>query len=319
MSASTSSPAGLGALAAEPALLGAARGAASAAVQAPPQRLAAPRRAAIFAAALQRLRAAPLGLLLAWGVLALVALWAIAPGLFTSHNPVLGTAGQQLQAPSAAHWLGTDALGRDSYARLVYGAVHSLSGAFVAVSVGLVLGSLLGLVAGATGGWVEDVVMRIVDVLLSVPSLLLSLSVIIILGFGTVNAALAVGVVSVASFARLLRSEVVRVRRSDYVEAALGSGGRFAAVLWRHVLPNSLTSVIALAALQFGSAILAISTLGFLGYGAPPPTPEWGLLIAEGRNYISTAWWLTAAPGLLVAAVVLAANHISADLTRRRA
>ncbi|MEJ5124544.1 ABC transporter permease [Comamonas sp. MYb21] len=319
MSASTSSTASLGALAAEPALLGAARGAASAAVQAPPQRLAAPRLAAIFAAALQRLRVAPLGLLLAWGVLALVALWAIAPGLFTSYNPVLGTAGQQLQAPSAAHWLGTDALGRDSYARLVYGAVHSLSGAFVAVSVGLLLGSLLGLVAGATGGWVEDVVMRIVDVLLSVPSLLLSLSVIIILGFGTVNAALAVGVVSVASFARLLRSEVVRVRRSDYVEAALGSGGRFAAVLWRHVLPNSLTSVIALAALQFGSAILAISTLGFLGYGAPPPTPEWGLLIAEGRNYISTAWWLTAAPGLLVAAVVLAANHISADLTRRRA
>ncbi|MCD2164634.1 ABC transporter permease [Comamonas koreensis] len=319
MSASTSSPAGLAALAAEPALLGAARGTASAAVQAAPQRLAAPGLPAIFSAALRRLRAAPLGLLLAWGVLALVALWAIAPGWFTSYNPVLGTAGQQLQAPSAAHWLGTDALGRDSYARLVYGAVHSLSGAFVAVSVGLVLGTLLGLVAGAAGGWVEDAVMRFVDVLLSVPSLLLSLSVIIILGFGTVNAALAVGIVSVASFARLVRSEVVRVRRSDYVEAALGSGGRFAAVLWRHVLPNSLTSVIALAALQFGSAILAISTLGFLGYGAPPPTPEWGLLIAEGRNYISTAWWLTAAPGLLVAAVVLAANHISADLTRRRA
>lgn len=319
MSASTSSPAGLAALAAEPALLGAARGTASAAVQAAPQRLAASGLPAIFSAALRRLRAAPFGLLLAWGVLALVALWAIAPGWFTSYNPVLGTAGQQLQAPSAAHWLGTDALGRDSYARLVYGAVHSLSGAFVAVSVGLVLGTLLGLVAGAAGGWVEDAVMRLVDVLLSVPSLLLSLSVIIILGFGTVNAALAVGIVSVASFARLVRSEVVRVRRSDYVEAALGSGGRFAAVLWRHVLPNSLTSVIALAALQFGSAILAISTLGFLGYGAPPPTPEWGLLIAEGRNYISTAWWLTAAPGLLVAAVVLAANHISADLTRRRA
>ncbi|MEF9965860.1 MAG: ABC transporter permease [Comamonas sp.] len=319
MSASTSSTASLGALAAEPALRGAARGTASAVMPAPLQRIAAPRLAAAFSAALQRLRAAPLGLLLAWSVLALVALWAIAPGWFTSYNPVLGTAGQQLQAPSAAHWLGTDALGRDSYTRLVYGAVHSLSGAFVAVSVGLVLGTFLGLVAGAAGGWVEDVVMRIVDVLLSVPSLLLSLSVIIILGFGTVNAALAVGIVSVASFARLLRSEVVRVRRADYVEAALGSGGRFAAVLWRHVLPNSLTSVIALAALQFGSAILAISTLGFLGYGAPPPTPEWGLLIAEGRNYLSTAWWLTAAPGLLVAAVVLAANHISAALARGRA
>lgn len=324
MSVSTSSSASLGALAAEPALLGptphkrnaAARGTVTAAItQAQP-----PRAAQLqLAAALQRLRAAPLGLLLAWCVLSLVALWAIAPGWFTSYNPVLGTAGQQLQAPSAAHWLGTDALGRDSYARLVYGAVHSLSGSFVAVCVGLVLGTFLGLVAGAAGGWVEDVVMRIVDVLLSVPSLLLSLSVIIILGFGTVNAALAVGIVSVANFARLLRSEVVRVRRSDYVEAALGSGGHFAAVLWRHVLPNSLTSVIALAALQFGSAILAISTLGFLGYGAPPPTPEWGLLIAEGRNYMSTAWWLTAAPGLLVAAVVLAANHISAALARGRA
>ena len=226
---------------------------------------------------------------------------------------------QKLRPPSAAHWLGTDALGRDSYARLVHGAVHSLSGAFVAVAVGLVLGTFLGLVAGAAGGWVEDAVMRIVDVLLSVPSLLLSLSIIIILGFGTVNAALAVGLVSVASFARLVRSEVVRVRRSEYVEAALGSGGRFAAVLWRHVLPNSLTSVIALSALQFGSAILAISTLGFLGYGAPPPTPEWGLLIAEGRNYISTAWWLTAVPGLVVAAVVLSANHISAALAKGRA
>ena len=150
--------------------------------------------------------------------------------------------------------------------------------------------------------------------LLSVPALLLSLAIIIILGFGTINAAIAVGVASIASFARLVRSEVVRVRRSEYVEAAFGSGGRFWQVLWRHVLPNSLTSVIAMAALQFGSAILSISTLGFLGYGAPPPTPEWGLLIAEGRNYISTAWWLTTVPGVVVVLVVLSANRISAGL-----
>lgn len=268
---------------------------------------------------LQRTRSAPISLWLAWGVLALVALWAVAPGVFTSYSATVGVAGQQLQAPSAAHWLGTDALGRDGYARLVFGAVHSLSGAFLAVAVGLVLGTLLGVLAGSIGGWVEDVIMRTVDVLLSVPALLLSLSIIIILGFGTLNAAVAVGVASVASFARLTRSEVVRVRRSDYVEAAFGSGGRFGAVLWRHVLPNSLTSVIAMAALQFGSAILSISTLGFLGYGAPPPTPEWGLLIAEGRNYISTAWWLTTVPGLVVVAVVLAANRISAALTKGRA
>lgn len=267
----------------------------------------------------QRARSAPVSLWLAWGVIVLVALWAVVPGVFTSYSATVGVAGQQLQAPSSAHWLGTDALGRDGYARLVYGAVHSLSGAFLAVAVGLVLGTLLGGLAGSIGGWVEDVIMRTVDVLLSVPSLLLSLSIIIILGFGTLNAAVAVGVASVASFARLTRSEVVRVRRSEYVEAAFGSGGRFSAVLWRHVLPNSLTSVIAMAALQFGSAILSISTLGFLGYGAPPPTPEWGLLIAEGRNYIATAWWLTTVPGLVVVAVVLAANRISAALTKGHA
>ena len=203
--------------------------------------------------------------------------------------------GEQLRPPSAEHILSTDGLGRDVYARIVYGAIHSLSGAFVAVTVGLLLGTLIGLLAGARGGWTDAALMRLVDSMLAVPSLLLSLSIIVLLGFGTLNVAIAVGAVSVARFARLARSEVVRVRRSEYVEAAFGSGGTFWAVLRRHVLPNSLTSVIALAALQFGSAILAISTLGFLGYGAPPPTPEWGLLIAEGRNYLSRAWWLTAA------------------------
>lgn len=262
------------------------------------------------------LRRVPPTLALAWLVMLLVALWALAPGLFTPHSATQGVAGQQLLAPGAGHLLGTDALGRDLYARLVYGAVHSLSGAFVAVAVGLLFGTLLGLIAGALGGRTDAVIMRIVDVLLSVPALLLSLSIIILLGFGTLNAAIAVGVASVASFARLARSESVRVRRSDYVEAAFGSGGRFSAVLWRHVLPNSLTSVIALAALQFGSAILSISTLGFLGYGAPPPTPEWGLLIAEGRNYIASAWWLTTVPGLLVVAVVVAANRISVAMRK---
>lgn len=256
------------------------------------------------------------GLVLAWLVISVVLCWAILPGLFTGYSGTEGVAGQQLRPPGAGHFLGTDQIGRDVYARIVYGAVNSLSGAFVAVAVGFVVGTLLGLVAGSVGGLVDDAIMRFVDVLLSIPALLLSLSIIVLLGFGAVNAAIAVGVTSVARFARLLRSEVVRVRRSDYVEAAFGSGGTFSSVLWRHVLPNSLTAVVALAALQFGSAILAISTLGFLGYGAPPPTPEWGLLIAEGRNYISTAWWLTSFPGLAVMLVVLSANRISQSLRK---
>jgi peptide/nickel transport system permease protein len=262
------------------------------------------------------LRRVPISLALAWLVVAIVLLWAAVPGLFTGYSGTEGVPGAQLRPPSAEHILGTDGLGRDVYARIVYGAIHSLSGAFVAVTVGLLLGTLIGLLAGARGGWTDAALMRLVDSMLAVPSLLLSLSIIVLLGFGTLNVAIAVGAVSVARFARLARSEVVRVRRSEYVEAAFGSGGTFWAVLRRHVLPNSLTSVIALAALQFGSAILAISTLGFLGYGAPPPTPEWGLLIAEGRNYLSRAWWLTAAPGVVVVLVVLAADRISKSIGR---
>lgn len=263
-----------------------------------------------------RLKRVEVTLVLSWVIIALVLAWALAPGLFTPHSGTVGIAGNQLKAPDATHWFGTDEIGRDVLARIIYGAANSLAGAVVAVAVGFFGGTALGLIAGAAGGKVDVAIMRVVDVLLSVPGLLLQLSIIIILGFGTVNVAVAVGVTIVAGFARLMRSEVIRVRHADYVEAAFGSGGRFAAVLWRHVLPNSLGTVIAYAALQFGSAILAISTLGFLGYGAPPPTPEWGLLISEGRKYLTAAWWLTAYPGLAVILIVLAANRISQSLRR---
>ena len=256
------------------------------------------------------------GLLLSWLVLGLVALWMTAPGLFTGYSSTSGTASEKLLPPGGEHPLGTDELGRDLFSRIVHGSVHSVSAALVAVGVGLIIGTFLGLLAGSVGGITDSVVMRVVDILLSIPGLLLSLSIIIILGFGTLNAAIAVGVGSVASFARLSRSEVLRVRRSDFVEAAFGSGGTFVSVLRRHILPNSAGPVLALVALQFGSAILAISTLGFLGYGAPPPTPEWGLLIAEGRNYVATSWWLTAFPGLVVVAVVLSANRISHSIRK---
>ena len=258
------------------------------------------------------------GLWLAWLVMTVAVLMAFAPQWFTEFNPLDGIAGAQRLAPQAGHWLGTDQLGRDVWSRIVYGAGHSLSAALAAVAMGLVFGTALGTVAGALGGRVEAVVMRIVDILLAIPSLLLSLTVIILLGFGTLNAAMAVGVAAIASFARLSRAEVVRIRHSDYVEAAYGSGGTCLAVFWRHILPNALSPVLAFATLQFGQAILALSTLSFLGYGTPPPVPEWGLLIAEGRNYLSTAWWLTTFPGIAVIAVVLAANRISQQLNRER-
>lgn len=257
-----------------------------------------------------------LGLVAAWVYLALVVGFAVFPSLFATDDPLAGQAAEALQAPSAEHWFGTDATGRDLYSRVVHGAVHSLGSALLAVGVGLVVGTLIGVLAGSAGRFADSLLMRLVDVLLAVPALLLALSIIILLGFGTTNAALAVGATSIAVFARLARSEVVRVRRTDYVEAAYGSGGTFLSVLWRHILPNSLNAVLALAALQFGTAILAISTLGFLGFGAPPPTPEWGLLLAEGRTYLGVAWWLTTLPGLVIVLTVLAANRIGQSRAR---
>ena len=243
-------------------------------------------------------------------VLAVAALWALAPGIFAPEDPYKGV-DVALLAPSGEHIFGTDAVGRDLLSRVIFGARQSLLGALIAVAVGLVLGTLIGLIAGTQRGWVETVLMRLVDVLLAIPGILLSLSIIIVTGFGSLQAAFAVGMTSVATFARLARSQVIQIAGADFVEAAYGSGATQAQVLFRHVLPNSLTPVLALAALQFGTAILQLSILGFLGYGAPPPTPEWGLLIAEGRDFMATAWWLILLPGLAIVATVMSANHLS--------
>ncbi len=194
---------------------------------------------------------------------------------------------------------------------MVYGAVHSLSAALIAVAIGLVVGTALGTLAGALAGRVESTIMRLVDVLLAIPSLLLQLTVIILLGFGTVNAAVAVGVAAIASFMRLARAEVVRVRHSDYVEAARGSGGTFSPSSGAIFCPTRSLRCLLSRRCSSVRRCWPRATLSFLGYGTPPPVPEWGLLIAEGRNYLSTAWWLTTFPGLAVVAVVLAANRLS--------
>lgn len=251
------------------------------------------------------------GSIIAIVILVVAFLAALVPGLFTSADPYAGTDVALLSPGQNGHLMGTDAVGRDLYARVVYGARQSLLGALIAVAVGLVVGTLIGLIAGSLRGVVDTILMRVVDVLLSIPGILLSLSIIIVLGFGSVQAAVAVGATSVATFARLARSQVITVANAEYIEAAYGAGATRATVLLRHILPNSLTPVIALATLQFGTAILQLSILGFLGYGAPPPTPEWGLIIAEGRDFMATAWWLIILPGIALVAVVMSANRLS--------
>ncbi|WP_416956001.1 ABC transporter permease [Streptomyces sp. Agncl-13] len=254
------------------------------------------------------------GLLLSVLIVVLVVLASFWPDLFTSKDPLRGVPSENFRGPSGAHWFGTDELGRDVFSRVVHGAQLSLKATLIAVAVAFVVGSLIGLVAGFVGRWVDDVLMRFVDVLLSIPALFLSLALVTALGYGTVKVAVAVGIASVASFARVTRSEVLRVRQAVFVEASRSCGSRWYSVLGRHVLPNAAGPVIVLATLDFGSSILAVSALSFLGYGAPPPAPEWGTLISDGRNYLANAWWLTALPGLAIAATVLATNRIARAL-----
>lgn len=257
------------------------------------------------------------GLVLAVAWIAVVVVAAFVPSLLATTTP-LGVTTAIKQPPSWHHLFGTDDIGRDLYSRVVYGAHLSMRASLIAIAVGLVVGAPLGLVAGYVGGWLEAVLMRIVDVLLSIPALLLSLSVIIALGFGITEVALAVGVAFIASSARIMRGEVLKVRQSLFVEAAIAGGARRVRLLARHVLPNTIDAVLVLVALQFGQAILAISALSFLGYGVTPPAPEWGSLVAQGRDFLGTAWWLTTMPGLTIVATVLAANRISRAFGERR-
>jgi len=250
------------------------------------------------------------GLVLAIGWIVLVLLAAFFPGLIAPDNP-LAVSIDIRTAPSWHHIFGTDEIGRDLFSRVVYGSQLSLRAALIAIGVGVVFGGSLGLLSGYAGGWVDNVLMRVVDVLLAIPSLLLSLAVVIALGFGITNVALAVGIAFIAASARVMRGEVLKIRQDPYVEAAVVGGARRGRVLWRHVLPNAVEPVLVLAAMEFGEAILYVSTLSFLGYGVQPPAAEWGALVADGRDYLNTSWWLTTLPGLTIVATVLAANRIS--------
>ncbi|WP_435656609.1 ABC transporter permease [Brucella pituitosa] len=242
-------------------------------------------------------------------IVLLIALgWAFFPSLFSGTDPFASRTILRLQPPSQEHWFGTDYLGRDLYARVVYGAALSLRASVVAVAIGFSFGGLLGLLAGFFRGRTETLIMGAVDILLAIPGLLLALAIVTALGPGTVNIAVAIGVGTIATFARLTRAEVLKVSGEAYVEAAYGCGVSTTVVLVRHIIPNAIGPALVLAGIEFGSVILSVSALSFLGFGAPPPAPEWGTLISEGRNYLVRAWWLTTIPGLVIVAVVLSVN-----------
>jgi peptide/nickel transport system permease protein len=241
-------------------------------------------------------------------VLALLAGLVVAAPLLSGYDPLATAPAGQLLPPSLAHPLGTDLLGRDVWSRLLWGGRLSLAAGILAVGLVALPGTLLGMLAGYAGGWPERLLMRMVDVLLAFPSLLLTLTIMAVLGTGLLSAALAVGLAGVARFARLMRAATLGVRSQPYIQAARVVGCRPGRILGRHVLPNVSGTLVVLSSLELGYALLNISALGFLGLGAQPPAPEWGTMLAEGRGLLRYAPWVAGAPGLAITLSVLAVN-----------
>jgi peptide/nickel transport system permease protein len=242
-------------------------------------------------------------IILAWVLVAIFA------PVLTSYSPDLVDVTRRLQPPSHLHWLGTDMLGRDVLTRLLYGARISLFTGIVVVVVAAVFGTLVGGIAAYSRGKIEEVIMRITDLVLCFPPIILALAIAAALGIGAMNTIIAMLVVWWPKFARLARSMIIVQRSQEYVEAAMVVGYSPARILIRHIIPNSVGPLIVLVTLDVGNAIITFAGLSFLGLGVVPPTPEWGSMVSEGRELIEQ-WWVAAFPGLAILSIVLGFNFM---------
>jgi peptide/nickel transport system permease protein len=257
------------------------------------------------------------GLLLAGLFVLLLLIAAIQPGWLVAGDPLDANSRLAFSAPSSLFWLGADENGRDILTRLVYAVRPSLVLGVAATAVGLLLGTLLGLTAGLGPRWLDGAVMRVIDVLLAFPDLLLALVIITFFGQGQLNIILAIGIANVPRYARLVRAQTLVVRGAGYVEAATTLGLPRHLVIWRHVLPNAIKPILILATIGIGGNIVNGAALSFLGFGAAPPAPEWGGMLAMGRNYLANAWWLVAWPALAITLTVVSISAIGRELLRR--
>lgn len=241
-------------------------------------------------------------------IIVLMGLLAIFAGWLAPFDPIRISLSERLQPPSMTHWFGTDEVGRDILSRVMYGARISLRIGIVVVSIAGVLGTVIGAAAGFLGRWSDAVIMRIMDVILSFPSLVLAMALAAALGPGLTNAVIAVAFVMIPKFARLSRGEALAVKERQYIAAARVSGASSPWIIVNHVLPNCVNSVIVLATLTLGDTILIAASLSFIGLGAQPPTPEWGAMISVGRKFLMDHPWYAAFPGVFILVTVIGFN-----------
>ncbi|MFC5338854.1 ABC transporter permease [Leucobacter denitrificans] len=255
-----------------------------------------------------------------WAALlvALVIVIAItAPGLLGAGDPNATDPLTSLMPPSAQHWFGTDELGRDLYSRVVYGARYSVVIGVLAVIFAVVVGGALGLLAALGGRVLDEVLSRLFDLLSAFPSILMALLFATFFGRGTINLALAVGIAIIPAFGRIIRRQALAIRDSDFVTAAVTFGETRFRIVLRHILPNVFTSVLLLAAIEVGAAILTVSGISFVGLGPERPAPEWGSLLAEGRSVAAYGWWPTVFPGLAIVVTIVSCTALGRYLQRR--
>lgn len=261
---------------------------------------------------LRKSKAAMLGLII-FGTIALIAI--LAGFMFDYETVVIAqNIDERLLPPGGEHLLGTDSYGRDILARVVYGARISLIIGITTVTVALSIGCLIGALAGFYGGWLDNIVMRIMDVFLSIPSLLLAIAVVASLGPGIVNIMIAVGVAIIPGYSRVMRATILSIRNKEYIEAARAVGTGDFRIIYRHILPNSIGPVIVQATLGVGDIIITAASLSFLGLGIQPPAPEWGAMLSEGREYIRYLPHLVIFPGLSIMITVLSLNLLGDGL-----
>lgn len=227
---------------------------------------------------------------------------------FTDFRPNQTDLANKLQGPSAAHWFGTDSYGRDIFTRVIFGTRLTLYVGFFSVFIGGVIGVLFGIISGYYGGRIDTIIMRLMDVLLAFPGILLALAIVAVLGGSLTNVIIAVGIFSVPAFARVVRGSTLSVRKLEYIDAVRALGASDFRIIFKHVLPNILSPIIVQASLRIATAILTGAGLAFLGLGAQPPAPEWGAMLNEGRQYMYEAGHVALFPGLMIVLVVLAFN-----------